>query len=239
MGNPSVARRRNGAKNCADGAYGKKEHAMLVKACEGVLNWLRLSGATINGKTYGSDEIIIRQDSREELYQYICERYFKLTGAARAPFSVDVAAQTYSGVRKGNYELLRDGKPIKKGFESMPLFGVMDDDIPATLYAYWGANQKAGMRLVKVGYTTKILADYLRSLDRAYNPKLLAHKPGDYTDEQELHRTWSRFRAEGREWYYATEVMFDSFRRGWKVTEDFELLAEEALSTSPFNVGVT
>lgn len=235
MGNGGLERKGR-AKNGADGAYeapGKQEMTYLVRACEQVLNWLRLGGVTIAGATYGSDHVVLSSEGREELYRYVFERYYKLAGKAM-PFTVDIVAKTYSGCRKGNYENLRDGKAITKGCRALPLFGELEDDVVATVYAYWGSNQKAGRRLIKIGYTEQELTKYLRTLERAYDPRLMAQRCGGRPEEQEIHRAWSRFRAEGREWYWATEAMFDSFRRDWKTTEEFEVLVEEALEVSPF-----
>jgi hypothetical protein len=150
------------------------------------------------------------------------------------PFGLDDVAQMWHGVRRGNYKTLRDGKPIAKDVHSLPLFDEPDVSICAVNYVYWGRNQKFDGRLVKVGYTAGDLASYLKKLGRMYDPILMASRPGDKDDENAFHLQWRHFVADGKEWYWAHNPMFDAFRRDWQLVADFEAIAKEALQVSPF-----
>ena len=146
------------------------------------------------------------------------------------PFAAQNIIDTYGGVRKGNYERMRDGVSIPREYH--PLFGdTSEDGEPiAIVYAYWGSNQKAKRRLIKIGYTSQDLATYLRNLQRAYDPRLMATRCGGRHEEDIEHALYRLSLAEGREWFYPTPAMFDTFRRVWDVTPEFDIIAEEALS---------
>jgi hypothetical protein len=59
---------------------------------------------------------------------------------------------------------------------------------------------------IKIGWTSN-----LDQRMRAYPPhmQLLATHPGDRADERDLHRSFARFRASGREWYHPAEILLD------------------------------
>lgn len=154
------------------------------------------------------------------------------------PFGLEDVASRYGDCRRRNFKTLRDNKPIRKDWHALPLFGDPEVSPTVVLYAYWGRNQILDRRIVKVGYTSELLAKYLRSLGRQYDPKLMASCPGSKDDEDRFHVNWKQFVAEppggSREWYWATELMFNLFRREWTLDSQFDVLAEEALKTSPY-----
>ena len=103
----------------------------------------------------------------------------------------------------------------------------------ATIYAYWGSNQIAQRRLVKIGYTAQDLGAYLRNLERAFDPILLATRPGGRHEEKMEHAKWHVHLAEGREWFYPVPNLLDYLRREWRVTPTFEELAATILRNIP------
>lgn len=214
-------------KNGADGAYIAKNK--LVQACEEVMSYLRLSGLRINGVSYGSEKLYVMQENKSQLYAMVCQRHFERFGHSLSA-TADEIALTYAGVRKGNYERLRDGKPIKREAHH-PLFGIPTESVPvAVVYAYWGRNQIADTRLVKIGYTFQDLRTYLRSLERQYDPRLLATRCGGYGEEQAEHAKCRMYLEEGDEWYRPCPAIFAYLRRDWNLDPQFEDIVKEALA---------
>jgi hypothetical protein len=204
----------------------------VVRACEAVLNYLKLNEMRLGGHTYGSDMLLIDNESRQALFAMIQKQYLDMFGGI-CPLGIDDTLKTYSGCRKRNYVALRDGQPIHRE-EGRSLFGIEDTGPIATVYAYLGWNARAERRLIKIGYTAQNLTQYLRTKDIPHNPKLMATRCGGRKEEQREHAKWSRYLADGREWFWATDAMIADFRNNWDITADFETLAAAALQEAPW-----
>ena len=230
MGKENINNGHNG-KTGTHGAYlnkPKRERLKLATICKGVINYLRMAGETICGFTYGSESVYTDEQAKTELYKMVVARHCSAYGQP-PDFTPDEVGRIYRDVRKGNYKICRDGGLIQS--EYYPLFGD-DEDLSkpiSTIYTYWGSNQKAHRRLIKIGYTDKPLGEYLRRLERQYDPQLLASQCGGEADEKRELARWRRFLAEGREWFFPVQTMFDTFRREWKITADFDRIMREAL----------
>ena len=202
--------------------YGK-----IRKACKNVLTWLSLTRKEIGGHTYGSERLLIYSEGRRYLYNAICKEYME-EFCETPPFDIDYILDTYSQCRKGNYKRLRDGLPVECDtaclFED-PSF----DGVSAVLYAYWGFVAPVEKRLVKIGYTSQMLGEYLKSKEIAHNPELLASRPGSKEDEKREHQKWRNLLECGREWFRPTPVLFADFRKEWSTEIGFDAMAERIL----------
>lgn len=227
MGTPRI-RAVGIAQIGARGAYTEQDWRRLKQTVGGLLNYYKASKSDICGFTYGSDKIFIDQDARRELQKQAAERYMQDHGTSM-PFTIDEVQGIWTDTRKGRYKDLRDGKPIENTSDDMPLFGVERDEPVSVIYAYWGQNQIAGRRLVKIGYTSQDLQTYLNNLRRQYDPKLLATKPGGRVDEQKEHLRYRGLLAEGREWFEPSRLMLADFRSTWKTVPHFDLLCDELI----------
>jgi hypothetical protein len=87
---------------------------------------------------------------------------------------------------------------------------------------------------VKIGYTSADLGEYLRRLERQYDPLLLATIPGGRNEEKVQHARWRHWLAEGREWFFPTPAMFEAFRRDWRIADDFARYEAMALQDEPW-----
>lgn len=201
----------------------------LEEIAVGVVNYLRLSGERIGGCSYGSERIYTVPENLAELHALFCRLHLQEYGVPLLFTQPDIA-RAYYEARKRNYEHLRDGVPIPRGDKELPLFGEIRQDTPiATVYAYWGRNQNADRRLVKIGYTGDELGAYLHRLQRMYDPRLLASKPGSESDERAEKARWHRHLAEGREWFWPVPELFEALKREWRITQEFNSIANEAL----------
>lgn len=204
----------------------------LINACQDELNYLKLREMRLCGYTYGSESLLIHKEPREELYKRIVTRFIAISGTM-CPFSIDDVIDAYSGCRKRNYVALRDGKAIEPEPDRL-LFGIVNDGPVATVYAYLGHNARQKKRLIKIGYTSQNLTEYLRGKVIQHDPQLMATKCGGRKEEAAEHARWDRYRADGREWYYATDAMLSAFKREWDVTAEFDLLSTQALAEAPW-----
>lgn len=224
MGNQRV----NGG-NGSNGADGASAHKRIRCIAEGLLNYLKLSGELIEGRSYGSEKIYMNPASRSKLFAMATVMHLREYGQPMLCTDVEFA-EAYADARKGNYKLLEEGTAIPRKDVGLPLFGIEHDLEPiATVYAYWGSNQKAKRWLVKIGYTADDLGEYLKRHERAYSPELLATIPGARQEERLELAKWRRQRHEGREWFRPSEAMVDAFRREWNVATEFEQIAAKAL----------
>jgi len=195
---------------------------------ENVQSYMNRSGATINGKTYGSEKAYVREENKQKLLEVISERHM-LQFAELWPLSIDDTAELYLECRKGCWERHRDKMPITRSDVYLPLFGEIEKhETVSTIYAYIGRNQILDGRAVKIGYTDQELIKYLNTKKREHDPWLVATKCGSYREEQKEHQKWGMYRAEGREWYWYADRMFQTFRDEWDVVVDFDNLMEKA-----------
>lgn len=204
----------------------------VVRVCEAVLNYLKLNEMRLGGYTYGSDMLLIHSEARQQLFMMIQKRYLEMFGGL-LPIGIDETLSAYSDARKRNYTALRDGKAIHRE-GGRTLFGIEDSGPVATVYAYLGSNARANRRLIKIGYTAQNLSSYLRGKEIAHNPQLMATRCGGRKEEHTEHAKWTRYLADGREWFWATDAMLADFRKNWDTTPDFEDIAKAALKECPW-----
>lgn len=205
----------------------------MIVTTEDVMSWLKLSGKKVCGFTYGSERMLLDVQAREELYRLLCKRHMDLCGEMPM-YGIDRMMMLYSDVRKGNYERLRDGKPIRSA-ETQP--GMFGDPEPqggvATVYAYIGWNARAERRCVKVGYTGDPLAEYLKKKVIAHNPELLASRCGGRQEEKIELDIFRNFLHDGDEWFRPVPPIFSRLRderTGWATERGFELIAARAMN---------
>ena len=232
MGNRPIRKGTNG-ENGAKGAYVGKHTTQtrnqLREVAWGYMYYLRQSDVRVNGYTYGSENLYIQQESLTVLYAEIQRRYMETYGVALSATPADVAT-AWKDVRKRNYKTLRDQTAITTD-PQLRLFDNDDDRVQtATVYAYWGRNQIADKRLVKIGYTSEPVAVYLHRLKRQYDPLLLATKCGGRQEEKKEHGTWARFLAEGNEWFTPSPLMFRTFESEWDLAAGYNTLKDEILA---------
>jgi hypothetical protein len=205
------------------------EEVRLIRACESVLNWLKLGNVLLNGISYGSDDLLADPQASNELLGWIQKQHMSFYGNM-PKFPPASMLMTYTAARKGNYQALRDGIPIKRENNNRPLFGLQDTGPVAVVYAYIGRNQSVHVdkRVLKIGYTSDDLGEYLRRLERQYHPELLGSRPGDKADEIAEHGKWRRHCIDGREWYAPVDEIFNSLRHSMKIVSNFDEIAARA-----------
>jgi hypothetical protein len=198
---------------------------MVEKACDGWFNYLVLSG-----QHYASDKKLISRIEQDKLFFEVGNLFFQLTGTtisnALPELGPDDVALIYIARRKWGDQ--KGKKKIPIGIGKM-LFDEMNDDFMTLLYAYLGHTPHHGM-LVKIGFTTQYLPDYLASKKISHDPKLLATSPGGRKEELAVHNLFRFHLAWGREWFRPVKQIFTFLRTKWKPQLDFDFLERMALN---------
>lgn len=225
-------------KPCANGASALRGldsdgRVKFATVLHGLLNYLKLSGATIQGATYGSRKILNTPDGRAELHAKFNELYTRIYGG-RPPFCTDdQLANDYEQERAGNYKPLRDAQAIKRIVEIYPLLGdTLNAEEPiASLYLTLGRNQNVRGPVVKLGYTGDQVDEYIARRFREHGERIMATACGAKAEEAFELAKWKRFLADGDEWFYPVEAIFDHYRHNpmWDIRPKYEELVREAL----------
>jgi len=134
-------------------------------------------------------------------------------------FVLDYVIERYVAVAKSNFSKSRDRKLIRPD-EDDGFFGG-ENGVSVVLYAYLGMNNIAHRRLVKLGFTSQPINEYMNDLRRAHDPWLLATFPGGRQEEGQLHVRWSRILREGREWFEPSEELLDWLYWNFVTEPDF------------------
>ena len=179
------------------------------KAIGDVAFSLQLSGAHPQADRW----FILR--SHEDYFRE-CVDLFLIHRAGRSLVSYGISSEAFryaiaTIVKAGHKNLGRlepPIKPIKKGFfveSDCEVYPGSSRDA-GVVYFYSGKIAYLLRRVIKIGFTGKVLEKYLGSLKRTHDPQLLGFVIGDMKDERDFQAKW--IPLSGREWFKPTEAMF-------------------------------
>jgi len=194
----------------------------IAAAMDNVMNYRKAMG-----KPYGSHKLLT--ENFHFLKREINREYIRLTGMGLDHSVVrksDMELQClWEDVRKGHYKIRAKGNAVR---HDRPLFG--ETEGACIVYAHTALIAKhPGLRVIKIGFTTQNVDDYLRGKRIACDPKLLATMCGDEQLESRFKQKWRHRRADGNEWFFPEREMFDWIVNTYDALADnFRVHMEEA-----------
>lgn len=211
-------------KHCADGADWPDTMNTIAAAMDNVMNYRQATN-----QVYGSHRLLT--EDFPFLRREINQEYIRLTGMALDHSVVrmtDGQLQClWEKVRKGHYKIRKRGTAVR---HDRPLFGEIEG--ASVVYAYTATIAKfPTIRVVKIGFTTANIDDYLRSHRIAHMPKLLATTVGDERLERHYKQQMREYVADGNEWLFPARKVFDWIVHTYNdLATNFRVHMEEAES---------
>lgn len=166
---------------------------------------------------YASDKWMKRQvyfRHKSELWRKaneVCLKMYGTTLQSMFPrMSIIALSDYYEAIRKSYYKHFRD----KQSVCDAPLFG--DKASLSVIYAYAATHEDCPSRVLKIGFTTKPVDDYIEKQNKHRKPVKLGSMIGTKEDEAALKARFGKYVAAGDEFFWPNSEIIEWIRDAMK-----------------------